>query len=648
MSAICAILQLDRAPVAPSAIDALLDAIPEYGPVRATWKGAAGSPAALGVRPWPVTPEDASYRAPVVSRDGQVALVADVRLDNRAELAAALSMPDEARHACDAEYVLAAYERWGRACPRRLVGDFAFIVWDGRTRRLLAVRDAIGQRVLFLRRDATRLALATTAHALAVEGRTPPRLNRQKVADFLVLVQRPESTFFEGIDRLPPGHLLEVDGSSVRTERWWSPWNVPPLQLGSDEAYVEGFREVFRAAVQAQLRAEGDVGMLLSGGLDSSSVAATAAALLGAEGRRLRAFHAAPREGFLGEVAAGMVADESRDVQALAAQYSNIELQVHRSDGRSPFDGVETSFRYTGVPVRNASNVAWYDGLCAQAGASGVRVLLSGHKGNGTISYAGVRGLRDDLARLRLSRVVHEVSALARAGRTGRREVFRDEVLLPLLPPAVATALDRWNGRAAPSLLDLTVSPINPLFATAMDVEQRARATHRDFAGARHLGALAQRVTMLVGGTDTFDAYSGYRARYGVETRDPTADRRVVEFCFGIPAAQYLRDGVDRWLVRRAMEGVLPDQIRTRRTIGGQGADWTEWLPALRPWIVEELERLEQHETTRECLDLPRMRSLVEHWPSPLRRTHFRMYNLLLLRGMMMGCFIRWYERTYG
>jgi len=648
VTAICAILQLDSANVPAGAIDALLDEMSEYGPARATWGDASGLPVAIGTRPWRVTPEDAGYRSPVVSPDGQVALVADARLDNREELAAALSLGDDARNGSDAEYLLAAYERWGRACPRHLVGDFAFIVWDGRTRRLLAVRDAIGQRVLFLRREGSRVMLATTAHALARQSSVRPRLNRQKVADFLVLVQRPESTFFEGIERLAPGHLLEVDGSRVRTERWWSPWDVAPVRLSSDDAYVEGFREVFSTAVRAQLRAHGDVGILLSGGLDSSTVAATAASQMRAEGRTLHAFHSAPREGFAGETAPGMVADESADVRALAELYPNIALQVHRPSGRSPFDDVEQSFRLTGVPVRNAANVAWYDGLCARAGDAGIRVLLSGHKGNGTISYSGVRALRDDLAQLHVARVAREVTALARAGRTGRREVFRDEVLLPLLPPAVATRLDQWSGRRVPSLLDATVSAINPQFAQAMDVERRAHATHRDHAGARHLGALAQRVTMLTGGIDTYDAYSGYRARYGVETRDPTADRRVVEFCFGIPSAQYLRDGVDRWLVRRAMAGRLPDQIRTRTTIGGQGADWVEWLPALRPWIERELRELAQHETARECLDLDRMQSLVQHWPSPLQRTHFRMYNLLLLRGLMMGCFIRWYERTYG
>ncbi len=649
MSAICAITRFDRAPVPSTLLTALLDAMDEYGAEAGVWAPeCAALPVALGGRPWRVTREDAAYHPPVHSRDGRVVLVADARLDNRGELASALGLTGDSAGAPDASYLLWAYEKWGRDCPRRLVGDFAFVLWDDREQQLFAVRDAVGERVLFYRRDAGQVALATTAHALAMLPPGPPPLNKQKVADFLVLLQRPEITFFQGIDRIPPGHTLTASSRTWRLERWWSPTPSRTVRLGSDAAYVEGFRAVFGEAVRAQLRCTGDVGILLSGGLDSSSVGATAAAMLADSGRPLRAYHAAPREGFSGQAQRGMLVDETADVAALAARYPNIDVHLHRPDGHSPFDDIERSFRLTGAPVRNASNVGWYDALCARAGADGVRVLLSGHKGNGTISFTGVRALRDDALHGRVGRVWREVHALARMTGSGRREVFRDEVLLPLLPTAIAARLDRWRGRAPLSLAQYTLSPIRPDFAQAMSVEARARAAHRGFLESRHLSALDLRITMLEGGSDTFDVYTGYRPRYGVETRDPTADRRVVEYCLAIPDDQYLRDGTDRWLVRRAMEGRLPDRLRTRTTYGAQGGDWTEWLPALQPWIRAELARLERHDTAQRCLDLPRLRALVDRWPATLERGHFKDYNLLLMRGMMMGRYIRWFEATYG
>jgi asparagine synthase (glutamine-hydrolysing) len=649
VSAICAIFRFDRAPVPSASIATLLGAMDEYGSEVGSWAPeSTAQPVAMGGRPWRATREDAAYHPPLQSRDGRLVLVADARIDNRAELASQLRLTGESLHASDAHYILSAYEAWGRDCVRRLVGDFAFIMWDDREQHLFAARDAVGQRVLFYRRDDRQVALATTAHALAMLPPGRPRLNEQKVADFLVLLHRPEITFFEGIERLPPAHMLTASSRGWRLERWWSPWPTRSIRFGSDSAYVEAFRAVFEEAVRAQVRSAGDVGILLSGGLDSSSVAATAAAVLAQEKRTLRAYHAAPREGFAGRLPRGMHADETGDVAALVEQYPNIELHVHRPDGRSPFDDIERTFRLTGVLVRNASNAAWYESLCARAGEDGVRVLLSGHKGNGTISFTGVRSLRDALLQGRVGRVWREVHGLARVSGNGRREIFRDEVLLPLLPLSLAKRVDRWRGRAAPSLTEYTLSAIRPEFARAMALEARAALANRGFLHERHLSAREFRITILEAGADVFDVYTGYRPHYGVETRDPTADRRVVEYCFAIPDDQYLRDGTERWLVRRAMERRLPDRIRTRTTYGRQSADWAEWLPALRPWIADELGRLERHDTAQRCLDLPRMRALVDHWPVPLERGHFRDYNQLLMRGVMMGRYIRWFEESYG
>ncbi|MBK6306037.1 MAG: hypothetical protein IPF47_10120 [Gemmatimonadetes bacterium] len=148
--------------------------------------------------------------------------------------------------------------------------------------------------------------------------------------------------------------------------------------------------------MRAQLRCTGDVGILLSGGLDSSSVGATAAAMLADSGRPLRAYHAAPREGFSGQAQRGMLVDETADVAALAARYPNIDVHLHRPDGHSPFDDIERSFRLTGAPVRNASNVGWYDALCARAGADGVRVLLQARQ---AMLHRGARAARRRAAR---------------------------------------------------------------------------------------------------------------------------------------------------------------------------------------------------------------------------------------------------------
>jgi asparagine synthase (glutamine-hydrolysing) len=650
MSAICAVVRGDVEPVPASHAAALLRAMCEYGDEASVWAPESpDAPVALGVIPWRVTPEDVWYRGPLRSADGRLVLVADARIDNRAELASALGLPaGDVSAMCDAGLILAAYEAWGRKSPTRLLGDFAFALWDGRARELFCARDGMGHRVLFYHHSASGFALATTPSALTALPHIRPRLNEQKVADFLVLLQRPETTFFEEILRIPAGHTLTVTHGGVRLERFWSPVPERRITRRSDQEYVEGFLEVFQDAVRARLRSASPIGIMASGGLDSSSVAAVAAEQLREQGRTLPTFHAAPRAGFTGAVRSGWVADETADVEAIARLHSNIELHIRRPDERTPLDDAEVSFRMTGAPPRNPGNAPWFYGIYRAASDRGIRVMLAGHKGNATISHTGYRSLRDSAARGQWGRVWHEVHALARATGQGRRNILRRNVINPLTPAAVTALTQRFTHRKILPVWDATDSAVKPEFARTMHLEERVRAARRDTLNTARMSDVEFRVSVLRSGVDVMDLYSGYRPWFGIETRDPTADRRVIEYCFGIPGAQYLHNGETRSLVRRAMAGRLPDQVRTRMTIGAQGPDWIEWLPAMRGALGAELDRLEQSDTANRCLDLPRMRALMDRWPEPMTVYHDRDYYMRLLRGIMMGKYIRWFEETYA
>jgi asparagine synthase (glutamine-hydrolysing) len=650
MSAIGAVFRFDGAPVPAPRVASLLDAMAEYGPELGSWApDAAASPVGLGCRPFRVTAEDAGYRPPLISPDGQVVLVADARIDNRGELGAALGFDaGTAAGLPDAGFILAAYQAWGRSAFRRLIGDFAIILWDQRQRALLAARDGPGQRVLFYHRSPHELALATTAHALTTIPGVGPRLNLEKVAEFLVLLPSPAGTFYDGILRLPHGHLLTASAAGVQLEPFWSPVPEKRLVLGSDQAYVEAFLEVFGEAVRARLRSTGTVGIMASGGLDSSSVAVVAASQLREQGRGLPLYHAAPRAGFQGKVRRGLIADESAGVEAMARLHPNIDLRIRRPDGRSPFDDIEASFRMTGAPARNPLNVTWFDGIYAAAHDEGIRVMLAGHRGNSTISYTGLRALPDAVRRGHWGYAWREAMALARATGAGRRDVLRERVVEPLLPPFLALWARRLRGLPALPVWDAAASPISADFARRIGIAGRVRAARLDQLNVRRLGEVDFRIAALRGGFDGEDTYSGFRPWFGIETRDPTADRRVVEFCFAIPGPQYLRQGVTRSLIRRAMEGRLPDEIRNRTTIGAQSADWSEWLPAMGGAFRTEVELLERSETARQCLDLPRLRSLIDRWPDRMGVEHERDYTLLLPRGIMMGRYIRWFESAYG
>jgi asparagine synthase (glutamine-hydrolysing) len=274
--------------------------------------------------------------------------------------------------------------------------------------------------------------------------------------------------------------------------------------------------------------------------------------------------------------------------------------------------------------------------------------MLNGGNGNLTISYTGMRSIRDMARRGRLIAAIREARALARVRGQRPGDVVRDQILRPLIPDGALRLARRMRGRKPAPIWERSVSAIRPEFARAMQLEETERARREDENTVERMPADEYRLHVLASGGDALDTYHAMRAWYRLETRTPTTDVRVIEFCVSLPGSQYLRHGHDRLLVRRSMRGLVPDSILQRRTRGAQAADWPLWFDRMRPDIVAELNRIEQNETARRLLDVERMRSLVERWPSRFGLEHVGDYDLLLMRGVMMGRFIRWFEEKWS
>jgi asparagine synthase (glutamine-hydrolysing) len=179
---------------------------------------------------------------------------------------------------------------------------------------------------------------------------------------------------------------------------------------------------------------------------------------------------------------------------------------------------------------------------------------------------------------------------------------FRKLILEPLLLERVAIWLDHHIGRRA--IPWKTHSPIRAEFATQMEVDLRARALGHDF---RYRGQDGERFKNLTVVDYSGDWLAAEKALFGVEVRDPTADIGVVSFCLGVPPKQYLVEGIDRSLIRRAMWGVLLEVVLINRLRGLQAADWYEKLEAQLDDFASELAELSTSPLVREAIDLERL-----------------------------------------
>ena len=178
-----------------------------------------------------------------------LALTADARIDNRPELLRTLRLGDS--DVPDSELILAAYEKWGEDLAAHLVGDFAFALWDGHARKLVCARDVMGIKPFYYYAGGEVFAFASEIKGLLAHPEVPRRLNETKVVDYLAPVfEDLEQTFYEGIYRLPPAQVLVVEEGRIRRRTYWELDASRELRLGSDEAYVEAFREVFTEALR--------------------------------------------------------------------------------------------------------------------------------------------------------------------------------------------------------------------------------------------------------------------------------------------------------------------------------------------------------------------------------------------------------------
>lgn len=488
-----------------------------------------------------------------VMHDGGIVLVADARLDNRADLARELGL---ARGASDSAVIAAAYVRWGEDGFARLEGAFAFALWDARRRRLLCARDLMGVRPLHYRHEGASLAFAQTAGALA-EGAGARTLRDEAVADFLYgRVLDAEATWFPGVMRLPAGHSLVFERGTLTVSAYR---RITPLPRSADpRPPAEALRDRLDAAIARRVEGEAEVGVLLSGGLDSSSIACLLR-------DRRRRDGAPPLPVYAMMFREPERSSERHHFDAVVAT-GGFAPHVLELDGYAPFAGFEDLLAITDGPTL-APNLACMRQVVAAAAARGTRVLLDGHGGDEVVSHG--YGLLDELAArgawLSLFREARGAAdnygrsrwVLARRIAARQRETRLDaRILAKLLAP-----LDR---EAAPA------AGRPPAHLLSRDLAERSGIAGRLSAFARPEAAGSEAAQHLAVLTDplqpyAFEVHAAFTRGMGVAARYPFWDREVAEFCLGLPAEEKLSRGWSRLVLRRAMQGIVPDSILARR-----------------------------------------------------------------------------------
>lgn len=640
MTGICGIWYRDGRPEAARACGKMQAALAIYGPDRAdTWDGGE---VALGCRLKRLLPEDRFDRQPVTSADGRFALVADVRLDNRQELAELLGIRGERlAEMADSTVLMAAWEAWGEESIGRLFGDFAFAVWDERERRMALARDYPGMRPLFYHQGRGWMGFASMAKGLHALPDVPRAADPDTLRTQLLFApMKGPGSFFAGINRVEPGGVtvMEADGR-IRSRIWYSPPAHKLPELGDPRGYVEQMRQCFDRAVADRLRTDSRVASTLSGGLDSSAVTATAALQLGESGRRLTAYTHVPLSGVPLEASNSRICDEGPLAKLVASRYPAIDHVLVDAPERQIGDDLDQTFYYAESPVRNLCNSVWITEIARLAGLQGHSTLLVGTWGNKTISESALEGLPALLYSGRLLAWARDAGALRASGAMSLKGLTFWN-LRPLMTNTQEHRLRTALGMA-------THGPqADTALSDARDAcEQGLAQLDRDDPVIRRLPRdrirFVQELMRQQEGSTL--VRKGLLARYGVDHRDPTADRRLLDLCFALPDSLFHREGQPRWLYDQVFADRVPENIRLERRKGLAGADWAERLRRAHPVIQDEIHRAASCAGAASLLDLEEMRALIDELPATAEALNAaaKTYRLKLLRGVSVAHFLR-------
>ncbi|MGE0444446.1 MAG: asparagine synthetase B [Vicinamibacterales bacterium] len=498
MSGLGGVLYLDAGPATAGDVSPLLAAQAHRGP-DGTALAVAGS-VALGVARLRTMPDHLDI---VETADGLVAAM-DGCVDDRRALAETLNVGGAPS---GLELILEGYRRWGIGVVDRLVGECAVVLWDARLRRLVLFRDVIGMRPLCYRVAGSRLLIASEPQALA---RTlPTSVNEGYLAEHLADdVASRDETLFRDVYRVPPGDVVLHERGRLRRSRYWHP-AAKTIRYRRPDDYLEHFRELFGHAVEDRLPATG-AALTLSGGIDSSIVAAEVAAMR-ADGHAGAAATAA-----LTLSHPGRPEDETGRAAETAAR---LEMPWRSAAALVPGEEYFAEAARRAADLPEPPTAASARPLRDAVRASGHRVVLTGYGGDEWFSaHQEPRHLR----------AWHRAPAWSR--RAIRRLLGRSKV------PA-------WIDRGFAARVDLA----RRLGHWEPEVRLPTGAATRLFHGAMH-GELLWRRELA----ERLAAWAGF------EERSPLFDRRVVEFACALPNDVRARDGVNKWILRRAYRAVLP------------------------------------------------------------------------------------------
>jgi asparagine synthase (glutamine-hydrolysing) len=559
--------------------------------------------AALGHRRLAIVDLSGGHQ-PMLNEDHSAAIVFNGEIYNHSDYRADLEQKGHRyRSHCDTETILHLYEEHGRRCVEYLRGMFAFAIWDRNQRHLLLARDRLGIKPLYytLADDGT-LHFASEIKALLEAGAVKPELNYAALSDFAAnRAPSGAATLFRGVRRLLPGHTLLWHDGHVSIECYWDVSFRKPDESLTEAEHVARFRELFEEAVRLRLMADVPLGMFLSGGIDSSAIAAVMSRMVK---EPIKTFS---------------VAFSEREANEL--EYARLVARAYRTDHHevlvSPqefFAALPQMVYQEDEPIAHPSSVPLY--FVSRLASQHVKVVLTGEGSDELL--AGYDKYRKTVYNLRLGGGYQRL-----APQWLKRQVARRIAQLPVA--------SRVRQKLSRTFLCLEA-----------DIEQLYFDNFAVYSRARQQRLFTEEARERMGGGDAYEAMrqqleasdaeglleqllaadlktylvellmkqDQMSMAASIESRVPFLDHKLVEFACGLPERLKLRGLETKYILRQAMKGELPEAILQRRKMGFP-VPVGSWLRGEHRQVIDEYV-LSERAIERGLFNADYVRELVE------------------------------------
>ena len=476
---------------------------------------------------------------------GGIIIATDARIDNRQELAALNIDPQLALTLNNAQLIIAANQKWGEDCVHHFEGEFAFAIYNIATGTIFCAVDHIGVRPLYYYDTPDAFIFSSEMKGILAVKDTPNTFNEETLIEYFFRQSDQSKTYNSEVFALCGGHTLTLDDSKqLHISKYWTPQPLGKYHFSKDNDWAECLRDLLFKTVAHSLHTNAPVGITLSGGLDSSSIACIAGKILEQKNQPLYAFSSVLPQGHT-----GIETDERKYIGLIGKHLKNLVQTYVEAPGAGPLTGLETSFELE----ETIPNAFFYMDRALQQAMQqkNIRVALSGFGGDLFVSHKGNFVLYQLITQGKFGKAI-DLLKQARSFDSSYLQTIKTDYIAYTAWHKYYTAYKnkgRTNWRIHTPLTETFTAKYLPGIDIASSKDQAAWMIEYIRSG--------QAGRLLGNFTNSFAAYN-------IEAATPLLNKNIMEFMLDVPMEQFRVGGAKRSILRRAMEGVLPPEIQWR------------------------------------------------------------------------------------